>query len=474
MDQVSEMRREKNVVARESDTVITLSVFNPPVNVTDLKSGGQNGSAPAAAADYDPFAERNRENAYSDYGALAHLLKSALSSGFLVMPNAFKNAGLGFGLVSTFVIAFIFNHTIQLLVRCSQELCRRERVPVLAFAETAEAAFKTSRFPVLRSYSTFAKNFVNVGILSSYYGASSVYLLLLATSVQQVCRYYVPAMAELDIRYYLLMPLPILLVLGVLRELKYLVPFSHAANVAVAISCGITLYYMFCDLPDIAERKNFATVAQLPIFFSIAIFAMECIGVVLPVENSMKKPSHFLGCPGVLNIGFSIVVGLYAMMGFVGYWKYGEDTMDSITLNLPLNEILAQSVNVLIALATLVTFGLAVMVPNNIALSMILKKVSPKRAEVVQYVFRIFVVLASVSIAVAIPKLQPIVSLVGAVFLSVLGLFCPPILEIVVFWDEGLGWKRWRMWKDIFIAAFSLFGLATGCYASIVDIINTV
>lgn len=62
---------------------------------------------------------------------------------------------------------------------------------------------------------------------------------------------------------------------------------------------------------------------------------MEGIGVVMPVENSMKKPHHFLGCPGVLNTAMFTVVGLYTAIGFLGYACYDNDVKASITLNLP-------------------------------------------------------------------------------------------------------------------------------------------
>lgn len=59
----------------------------------------------------------------------------------------------------------------------------------------------------------------------------------------------------------------------------------------------------------------------------------------MPVENSMKNPQHFLGCPGVLNCAMSVVVILYAVIGFFGYLKYGDATEGSVTLNLPVDEV---------------------------------------------------------------------------------------------------------------------------------------
>ena len=55
----------------------------------------------------------------------------------------------------------------------------------------------------------------------------------------------------------------------------------------------------------------------------------------------MKTPTHFIGCPGVLNTGMFFVVLLYSTVGFFGYWRYGEDTKASITLNPEQSDILA-------------------------------------------------------------------------------------------------------------------------------------
>lgn len=61
--------------------------------------------------------------------------------------------------------------------------------------------------------------------------------------------------------------------------------------------------------------------------------------MVMPIENEMTKPQHFLGCPGVLNIAMTAVVMLYGFVGFSGYLAFGDDVRGSLTLNLPEKEV---------------------------------------------------------------------------------------------------------------------------------------
>jgi uncharacterized membrane protein len=74
-----------------------------------------------------------------------------------------------------------------------------------------------------------------------------------------------------------------------------------------------------------------------------------------------------------------------------------------------------------------------------------------------------------VAVAIAVPNLGPIISLVGALCFSTLGLFVPAVIETVTYWEYGLGW---RLWKNIFIILFALLALLTGSYASILEIIT--
>lgn len=99
---------------------------------------------------------------------------------------------------------------------------------------------------------------------------------------------------------------------------------------------GITLYYTFAKFAsvDFSDRNLTTSIANLPSFFSTVVFAMEGIGTIMPLENSMLKP-EFIGCPGVLNIGMTVIVSIYASMGFFGYYAFGDKTAAAITQNLP-------------------------------------------------------------------------------------------------------------------------------------------
>lgn len=177
---------------------------------------------------------------------------------------------------------------------------------------------------------------INLFLVIDLLGCCCVYIVFVSTNIKQVVDYY--AEGNLDLRVYMAMLLPILIVMNLIRNLKYLSPFSMIANGLMAVSIAITFYYITQDLPAVEERPAFSQFHQLPLFFGTVIFALEGIGVVMPLENNMKTPTHFIGCPGVLNTGMFFVVSLYAVTGFLGYLKYGNDTQGSITLNLPMDE----------------------------------------------------------------------------------------------------------------------------------------
>lgn len=204
------------------------------------------------------------------------------------------------------------------------------------FSEVAEVAFANG--PKWgRRYAKFIKNLILQSLFWTYFGTCSVYTVIIAGNFQQVAEHYLGY--ELNIRACIAVLLIPLILLSWVPNLKYLAPFSMIANLFMGVGLGITFWYLAADLPSPTERDSIGTFATLPVFFSITIFAMEAIGVVMPLENQMKTPQSFLGACGVLNKGMSFVTLVYILVGFFGYLKYGTLTADNITLNLPIEEM---------------------------------------------------------------------------------------------------------------------------------------
>lgn len=206
----------------------------------------------------------------------------------------------------------------------------------MGFSEIAETAFLNG--PKWgRRFAKIAKVTILQCLFWTYFGTCSVYTVIIATNFQQIAEHYLGYAVSLRICIAALL-LPLIL-LSWIPNLKYLAPVSMIANVFMAIGLGITFYYLTSDLPPVSARPMIAPISTLPGFFSITIFAMEAIGVVMPLENQMKTPQHFVGICGVLNKGMSGVTFVYILLGFLGYLQYGDNTAGSITLNLPTDEM---------------------------------------------------------------------------------------------------------------------------------------
>ncbi|XP_030745994.1 proton-coupled amino acid transporter-like protein CG1139 isoform X3 [Sitophilus oryzae] len=425
------------------------------------------------AGDYDPFQHRKVDHPTSDWDTLIHLLKGSLGSGILAMPLAFANAGLFLGLICTFAIGAICTYCVHILVRSAHELSRRTRVPSLGFAEVAEVAFSEGP-AAFKPWAKFAKASINMFLVIDLLGCCCVYVMFVAKNLKQVVDYYTIVEQHYDLRIYMAALLPLLILTNLIKNLKYLSPLSMMANVLVATGMGITFYYIFSDLPSLDSQPAYESVTKLPTFFGMAIFALEGIGVVMPLENNMKNPHHFIGCPGVLNTGMFFVVVLYASTGFFGFLKYGDETEGSVTLNLPQDEVLAQSVKIMIAVAIFFTYALQFYVPMEIIWKAVKNNFSANKQTLANNTIRICLVILTVILAILIPNLGAFISLVGAVCLSMLGLIFPAAIDLITFYENpGLGRFNWRLYKNLFLILFGLVGFVTGTYVSIIEIIDS-
>lgn len=96
-----------------------------------------------------------------------------------------------------------------------------------------------------------------------------------------------------NVRLYEFLVLLALLPYMCIRNLKVLSFFSGAANIIMVVGLAITLVHCFQGAPY-ASQPAFASWSTLPLYFGIAIYAFEGIGVVSSLIYVLYSHANYL------------------------------------------------------------------------------------------------------------------------------------------------------------------------------------
>ncbi|XP_049829768.1 proton-coupled amino acid transporter-like protein CG1139 [Schistocerca gregaria] len=425
----------------------------------------------AYSIEYDPYLRRNVEQPISYLAALVHMFKGSLGTGIMAVPNAFMHSGYIMGVIGTLFVGVMCTYSMHMLVRARYELSKRRREPSLTYQETAVAALEDGP-PFLRPMASYAGHIVNVFMLVFQLGSCCVYVVFISSNIKAVVDEYY---SGLDLRIYMLILLLPLILINMVRNLKLLAPFTTLASLLTIAGFGITFYYLVIDSPTLDDKAPFGTLEEFPLFLGTVLFSLEAIGVILPLEDSMKTPKRFREPLGVLNIAMVLVVSLFTVTGFLGYMKYGDQTQGSITLSLPNKEKLAQSAKLMLAIAIFVSHSLQNYVNIEIVWNgYLLEKLEKHPYKMLfEYLVRIFLVTISFVLAVAVPNLELFISLFGALCLSAIGIAFPAIIYCLCVWNNETTRFKFVLLilRTGFIVLFAVVGFAVGTYTSLSNIV---
>lgn len=289
------------------------------------------------------------------FETIIHIFKGNVGPGILALGDAFRNGGLLLSPLLTLLLGVICVHCQHVLIHCSKKM--RERLDTDEYpdyARTAELCLETGPMKY-RRFARGMRKAINWFLCVTQLGFCCVYIVFVPKNTLQVLNQYGIEIDEKVIMTLILVPI---ILSCLLTNLKYLSYCSLIAGGCMIAGCAITLYYIFLDLPSPSERHFVGQAENLPLFFGTAIFAFEGISLVLPLQNSMKQPRDFYKPTGVLNVGMVIITSLFLVLGFFGYLKYGDAIEASISLNLPIEDKLAQAVKILFAIGVLLGFAL--------------------------------------------------------------------------------------------------------------------
>ncbi|XP_055303517.1 proton-coupled amino acid transporter-like protein CG1139 [Sitodiplosis mosellana] len=410
---------------------------------------------------------------------LMHLLRGNIGAGVFGMGSAFKNGGIVLAPSLTILIGLIAVHCQHVLITCAKRMraiqCNTsekiEEIEDPDYAQTVELCFINGP-PRLRKWSRFFKLLINIFISVTQMGFCCIYIVFVSTNFEQLWNAYVPSYEYNYLVKFGLVLFPVLAI-SMITELKYLAPLSTIANICMAAGVALTFFFAFQDLPDISERTYVGELKNMPLFFGTAIFAFEGIALVLPLKNAMKKPKLFARPSGVLNIGMVFVASLFILMGFMSYWKWGEAVEGTVTINLPNDDPLAQTVKFMVSLGLLMTYPLQFFVAIQIMWPPIEEKFGPlKHPLTSQLFFRALLVLLTYSLGEVVPALDAFISLIGALGSTGLALIVPAVIELVCASGTSSGISGVLLTKNSIILVVAMFGLVTGTYESLHKLVD--
>ena len=211
-------------------------------------------------------------------------------------------------------------------------------------------------------------------------------------------------------------------------QMAVFLPFSLMRDISkLAITALIAdglilmglLYLYYYDILTIARNHGVADIINFnsrdwTLFIGTAIFTFEGIGLIIPIQESMRRPKDF---PWVMGGVMIIITIVFISMGALSYAAYGSKTETVVILNLPQDDPFVNAVQFMYSLAILLSTPLQIFPAIRITETELFTR-SGKYNPYIKWqknVFRFFVVMLCAAIAWGgADDLDKFVALVGS------------------------------------------------------------
>ena len=306
----------------------------------DGTEGGEEGDEPgersALLTPGTPGIRKNKvKGENTPTGAALLLLKSFIGTGVLFLPKAYLNGGMMFSNLILLGVALLSYYCFILLVNT--------RIKV-------EGSFGDIGGIL---YGRWMRVLILTSVALSQIGFVSAYIVFTAESMQAFVLAVSKCRTWIDIKFMVLMQLVIFLPLSLIRNISKLGLTSFIAEVFIA--AGL-LYLGYFDIytmakNGVADITNFNP-RDWTLFIGTAIFTFEGVGLIIPIQGSMKNPAKF---PPVLAGVMIFITVLFMLMGALSYAAFGSATKTVVLLNLPQDSKFVNAVQLLYSLAILLS-----------------------------------------------------------------------------------------------------------------------
>ncbi|XP_026743571.1 proton-coupled amino acid transporter-like protein CG1139 [Trichoplusia ni] len=424
---------------------------------------------------YDYVKHRKDVKLTSVFGSVAHLVKGALGGGILSGHVAYMKAGVGIAIPLNVIFGIYMAYCLHLLVQSAQILYRRTRIPSMSYSDVGEAAFMTCKFENIRKLSTAFRYTVDSIICLDLFGCCCCYQIIIAKQLKQLVEntqdtsFLGSSPGYPSLRVYLAIMIPVVVCICLIRHLKYLAPFSIAANVVIVFCIALSIYYCFHLNPTFQGMIISTTPYNTFEFIGMSVFSMSCAGVVIAIENNMREPQKF---PEALAIGMALIVVCTFLVSFFGYAAFLERSESPITINFPMT-LVPKLLKGSIAVMIYVTHALNFWVPFNLCFYYLKQRHPIEKRDQWELLYRAILVVAIGIVAIVFPNINAIMGFLGTFCLSNMAFIWPNVINLLVIWERpGLGHMNWRMWRAIILIVIGIFVFICGSLVNTMELVS--
>jgi proton-coupled amino acid transporter len=379
------------------------------------------------------------------------LLKAFVGTGIMFLPKAFKNGGMLFSSITLLTVAAVTMLCFQLLLQC------RARYGG-GYGELGQAVGGPRlRNVILSSIMLSQICFVCAGLIFTADNISSF-----LTAVTPNNNVPLGTNALIGIQVLILIPM------SYIRNISKLGPLAILADLFIGL--GLVYIYWY-DISSISEMHGFHPSIELfnPRDFTLtvgsAIFTFEGIGLILPIQSSMKHPENFNKLLGIVML---IITVIFTSVGVLCYGTFGENVSVEVITNFPQTSKLVNAIQFLYAVAVMVGEPVQLFPAIRILEQKLFGQLSGKKDALTKWkknAFRTCVVLFAGLVAViGASNLDKFVALIGSVA-------CVPLVYIYPAYLHLYGVAESRLAKagDI---TMMVVGLVAMVYTASITIVR--
>jgi len=382
--------------------------------------------------------ERIVTGTHSSFNAAMLLLKSFVGTGVLFLPRAFLNGGMLFSSLVIIAIAALCYYCCILLIHTRQKVDG-------SFGDMGGIL-----------YGKWMRRAILASLVLSQMGFVSAYIVFTSENLQAFVLAVSKCKSFIDIKIMVMIQLIVFLPLSLIRDIGKL---GFTALVADAFILLGLLYLYYYDIFTIVQNHGIADIklfnSSWPLFMGTAIFTFEGVGLIIPIQESMKHPEKF---PRVLGTVIFMITVLMVSIGVLSYAAYGSHTRTVVILNLPQDSKFVNAIQFLYSLAILLSTPLQLFPAIRILENELFTR-SGKYNPYIKWqknVFRFFLVVVCALVAWGgAGDLDKFVSLVGAFACVPLVYIYPPLLHL-----KAVSRTTWQRAADYGVCVLGVVGCA--------------